>query len=143
MSQMSFREKSAWISFVVIALVFGVYFARILRVLPRALGGGGDSIHFFFVLGAALILFEVGLHLAIKIQSPQEARTPKDERDRLIDMKATRLAFPVLLVGTFAAIFTLHLAVSRGVIINVMLAAVVVAQLTRFGAQIVYHRRGF
>jgi hypothetical protein len=30
MSAMSFREKSAWISFVSIALVFGIYFAKVV-----------------------------------------------------------------------------------------------------------------
>jgi hypothetical protein len=58
-------------------------------------------------------------------------------------MKATRLAFPVLLVGAFAAIGTLHLDVGRWEMAHVMLFAIVVAELTRFGTQIVYHRRGF
>jgi hypothetical protein len=92
---------------------------------------------------AALVVLKVALHVAIAIQSPREARTPKDERERLIDMKAIRLAFPVLLVGAFAAIGTLHLDVGRWVMAHVMLLGVVVAELTRFGAQIVYHRRGF
>ena len=52
--------------------------------------------------------------MAVAIQSPREARTPKDERERLIDMKAARLAFPVLLVGAFAAIGALHLDVGAG-----------------------------
>ena len=89
------------------------------------------------------MLLEVVLHVAIAIRSPRDARTPKDERERLIDLKATRVAFPVLLVGTFAAIGTLHLPASRWIMAHVMLLAIVVAELTRFGAQIVYHRRGF
>jgi hypothetical protein len=139
---MSFREKSAWISFVLIALVFGVYFARILHLLPAALGRV-NTIRLFLFLVAGLVLLEIALHVAIAIQSPRDARTPKDERDRLIDMKATRVAFPVLLVGAFATIGTQHLDMSRWQMAHVMLFGIVVAELTRFGAQIVYHRRGF
>ena len=138
---MSFREKSAWISFVSIALVFFIYFAQV--VSEPAARRSGDSFHVFLVLLAALVVLEVVLHVAIALQSPRAARTPKDERERLIDMKATRLAFPVLLVGAFAAMGTMHLDAGRWVMAHVMLFVVVLAELTRFGAQIVYHRRGF
>ena len=138
---MSFREKSAWISFVSIALVFFTYFAKVVFV--PAGRRSGDSFHVFLVLLAALVVLEVVLHVAIALQSPRAARTPKDERERLIDMKATRLAFPVLLVGAFAAMGTMHLDAGRWVMAHVMLFGVVLAELTRFGAQIVYHRRGF
>jgi len=138
---MSFREKSAWISFVSIALVFFPYFANVV-VVPAG-RRSGDSFHVFLVLLVALVVLEVVLHVAIARQSPRAARTPKDERERLIDMKATRLAFPVLLVGAFAAMGTMHLDAGRWVMAHVMLFGVVLAELTRFGAQIVYHRRGF
>ena len=142
MSTMFFREKSAWISLVSIALVCGVYFATILHVIPAWWGAGGEMGR-FLILVVALIALEVGLHVALALQSPRDARTPKDERERLIGMKATRLAFPVLLVGTFAAIGTLHLDVGKWGMGQVMLFAIVVSELTRFGAEIVYHRRGF
>jgi hypothetical protein len=142
MSSMSFREKSAWISFVLIAVAFGIYFSRVVQVFATGRGRGGVP-GLFFSLVVALVVLEVALHVAIAIQSPREARTPKDERERLIDMKATRIAFPVLLVGAFAAIGTVHLDVGRGVMADAMLFAIVLAELTRFGAQIVYHRRGF
>ena len=138
---MSFREKSAWISFVSIALVVFTYFANVV-VVPAG-RRSGDSFHVFLVLLVALVVLEVVLHVAIARQSPRAARTPKDERERLIDMKATRLAFPVLLVGAFAAMGTMHLDAGRWVMAHVMLFGVVLAELTRFGAQIVYHRRGF
>ncbi len=140
---MSFREKSAWISFVSIALVSSVYFSKIAQVLVIGRGRGG-TLHLFLGLVAALIVLEVALHIAIAIQAPHEARTPKDERERLIEMKATRIAFPVLLVSVFAAIGTLHLpGSSRFLMADAILLAIVVGQITRFGAQIVYHRRGF
>jgi hypothetical protein len=139
---MSFREKSAWISFVSILLVFSIYFARVAQVFVAG-EGRGPLFHLFLVLVAGLVVLEVILHVAIAIQSPREARSPKDERERLIDMKATRLAFPVLLVGAFCAILPIHMGMGRGVMADAMLLAIVVAELVKFGAQIVYHRRGF
>ena len=39
------------------------------------------------------------LHVAIAVRSPRDARAPKDEREVLIDLKATRTAFYVLFAG--------------------------------------------
>jgi hypothetical protein len=68
----------------------------------------------------ALGWLEVVLHVATALQSPRATRTPKDERERLIDLKATRLAFPVVLVGAFAAMGTMHLDAGRWVMAHVM-----------------------
>ena len=40
---MSFREKSAWISFVSILLVFGIYFVQAAKTLITQSGGGNDG----------------------------------------------------------------------------------------------------
>jgi archaellum biogenesis protein FlaJ (TadC family) len=138
---MSFREKSAWISFVLIALAFGIYFARVVQILISG-RGRGTTFHLLLALVVALIVLEIVLHIAIAIQSPQDARTPKDERETLIAMKARNVAFPVLLAGAFAAIGTIHLDAGIWGLSHAVLLAVVVAELVRFGAEIVYHRRG-
>ena len=94
---MSFREKSAWISLLLLFGLGGIYFGNFARILAgqHAL----SDLHLFFALIVALIVAEVALHVAIAIRSPQDARTPRDERERLIDLQATRIAFYVLLVG--------------------------------------------
>lgn len=82
------------------------------------------------------------LEIAIAVQSPGEARTPKDERERLIDMKASRVAFYVLLVGTFASVGTLHIhGANRLDMAHCLMGSILVALLSRFGTQIVLHRR--
>jgi hypothetical protein len=57
-------------------------------------------------------------------------------------MRATRLAFQVLVGGALAGVGTIHLTSSLWVVSQVVLFAVVVAELVRFGGQIVYFRRG-
>jgi hypothetical protein len=45
------------------------------------------------------MVLEIAVHTMVAIQSPRDARVPKDEREQLIELRATRLAFYVLLSG--------------------------------------------
>jgi fatty acid desaturase len=137
---LSFTEKSAWVSFVSILVFFGIYFIRVAGVVfggasPRGLPA------LFFTLVAGLVVLEVVVHTVLAIRSPREAQAARDERERLISMRATQVAFPVLLVGAFAAVGTLHLSAGSWEMAHATLLAIVVAELVRFGAQIVYFRR--
>jgi hypothetical protein len=136
---MSFREKSAWISLVLILLVFGPYFWIVGRALT-----GQAHVHAgtqFALIGLFFVL-EIVLHVAIAIQSPRDARAPKDEREDFIDLKATRSAFYVLLVGALLSIFTMHFRINVWILSQCVLFSVVVAELVKFASQIAYFRRG-
>ena len=61
-----------------------------------------------FALILLFVVLEIVLHVAIAVQSPRDARAPKDERETLIDLKATRTAFYVLFGGALLSIFTMH-----------------------------------
>jgi hypothetical protein len=96
----------------------------------------------WFVMLAGLIALEIALHVAIAIQSPRDARTPKDERERLIDMKASRVAFYVLLAGAFASVGTLHVpGSSRFMVAQSVMGSIILAALVRFATQIALYRR--
>ncbi len=138
---MSFREKSAWISFMSILLIFGAYFRNVSQV-----SDGEVSVETGFRIQVALLALFVAVelvgHLAIALQAPTEARAPGDERERLIEMKATRVAFPVLVIGALACVGMMHTTRSVWAIGQHVLLAVVVAELVKFGGQILYFRRG-
>lgn len=138
---MSFREKSAWISFVTILLVFGAYFWNVSQALH---GEVTYDTAFKVELGlvAAFVLIEIVLHIALAMQAPNEARAPRDEREQLIEMRATRVAFQVLVIGALACVGLVHVTRSAWAIGQHVLLAVVVAQLVRFGGQIFHFRRG-
>ena len=72
--EMSFREKSAWISFVLIVLVFGPYFWLVGRSLT-----GGAHVHggTQFALILLFVILEIVVHIAIAIQSPRDAQRPE------------------------------------------------------------------
>jgi len=90
-----------------------------------------------------LIALEVGLHVAIALQSPNEARTPKDERERLIELKATRVAFFVLLAGGLATMLVMHLHFRERAFLmgHCVLFTLFAAGVAKFGGQIVQYRR--
>jgi archaellum biogenesis protein FlaJ (TadC family) len=138
---MSFREKSAWISFVSILVVFSAYFWNVARILHGKVDG-----HTGFVISiallAAFVLIEIVLHLTVIMQAPNEARAPRDEREQLIELKATRVAFQVLVVGALAGVGMMHITRNAFVVGQHVLLAIVFAELVKFGVQIRYFRGG-
>jgi hypothetical protein len=137
---MSFREKSAWISFVCILIFASFWLGHVLRIefFP---GRGVNQMVFVFGTMAALIALEVGLHVAIALQSPRDARTPKDEREKLIALKSSGVAFYVLLIGAFASIGTLHLNFNRYDMAACLMGTILLTLLARFATQIALYRR--
>ena len=131
---MSFREKSAWITLTAILLVSITYFL----LIPAA-----QRVHGFAYCVAAFVVIEIVGHLVVFARSPKDARTPKDERERLIDLRAIRTAAYVYVIGSFAAVATLHHGASVVDVGNGVLIAFIAAEIVNYTARIVYHRRGF
>ncbi len=102
---------------------------------------GREAVGTAFTLLLAFVVLEIVLHVILAIRAPREARSPRDEREQLIDMRATRTAFHVLIVGALAGVAVVHLTPSAWVMQQVVLLAVVVAELVRFGGQLLLFRR--
>ena len=140
LNNMSFREKSTWISFVLLLAISIPFFYQGVRIESGSTSSEA-SFHLFLALVIVFIVGEIVLHAIIAMQSPRDARAPKDERERLIDLKATRVAFFVLMTGALLVIVMVHFPVDRLEILQALLLSVVVAELTMLGARIVYYRR--
>jgi small-conductance mechanosensitive channel len=139
---MSFREKSAWISLVLILVMFGAYFRTVSQVVSGETSRASAS---DWMLGLVLgfLVLEVVFHLAIAIQSPRDARAPKDERERLISLKATRIAYFVLMIGALLSLFSYwHLEMGAWSTSQHVFLSIVFAEFVKFAAQIVFFRRG-
>ena len=140
LANMSFREKSTWISFLLLLVISIPFFYQFIRI-ERGLSNSRASFHLFLVLVILFVVGEIVLHALIVMQSPRDARAPKDERERLIDLKAMRVAFFVLMSGALSVIVLVHFPVDRFAILQGLLFAVVVAELAMLGARLVYYRR--
>ncbi len=136
---MSFREKSAWISLLSMAGIYGIYFWSVIHAGPQASG-----FHFGGLLGTiiALVVVQIVLTVAVAISAPTEAKAPRDERDKLIELRAMRVAYAGLATGiAFACFFG---AFNPPIVFNTnaLLFILVTAEIMRSACQIIQYRRG-
>ena len=144
---MPFREKSAWISLVTMLVVFGAFFGAVAGdVLPAS---GVPTVHYLILSVLAVIVLQLVLKLVARSLAQADAASPKDERERLIELKATRIAFYVLVGAVLLGVFlVIHTPVAGGPFPGsprlglAMVACIVLADVVRSAAQIVYFRRG-
>ncbi len=136
---MSFREKSAWISLLSMSGIYAVYFWSVAHPGPR---GGG--FHFGGMLWTviALAVVQTVLTVAVAIYAPKEAQAPRDEREKLIELRATRFAYLALAGSVACACFFGAFDPPILFRTNALLFILVVAEILRSGCQIVQYRRG-
>jgi hypothetical protein len=135
---MSFREKTAWISLVSMAGIYCFYFWSVLRHPHTA----GSPFAGLLVTTIALVVVQSTLTIAAAIFSPRDAKAPRDEREKLIELRATRVAYAGLATGiVFACFFG---AINPPIIFktNSLLLILVTAEMLRSGSQIIQYRRG-
>jgi len=141
---MSFREKSAWISFICLLLLTLAFFVS-QHFHPHDAQGHDDVIgaaHLAVAIFVGFVLLQVVLHLIVAAQSPKDARTPKDERERLIELRAARIGFYALVVGELTAMALFHAHGRPGILMFSILFAIFIAWLIKLGTEIVLYRRG-
>lgn len=134
---MSFREKSAWISVLSMSVIYGFYFWSVIHSGHKEGGFGG-------LLGTiiALVFVEVVLTVAVAIFTPKEAKAPRDERDKLIELRSMRVAYAGLATSVAMACF--FGAFNPPILFNTnaLLFILVTAEIMRSACQIIQYRRG-
>ena len=135
---MPFREKSAWVTLTAILLVFALFVLH----APRLSHPRPADFHTLLACIAAFVVIESAAFLVLRLRYPEDARSPIDEREQLINLKASRMASRCYLVGSFLAVLTLHLGASAVIIGYLVVLAFVIAEIVRYVARIVYYRRG-
>lgn len=138
---MSYREKSAYISLATHAAVFGTYFFMLWRAWDDRIGQG-LSIGLLAAAVIALIVIAATLAIVAALLSPKEANASSDERERMIDLKAERIASYTLSTGVVCLIGALLIGWNSFLVANLLLAAMVISELVKAIAQIVYFRAG-
>jgi uncharacterized membrane protein len=144
---MPFREKTAWISLVTMLIVFGAFFGGVAS--GRLPASGLGTLHGLILSVLAVIALQVVLKLTARSLARADADAPKDEREQLIELKATRIAFYVLVGAVLLAVFlVIHTPIMGGPFPGsprlglAMVGCIVLADVVRSAAQIVYFRRG-
>ncbi len=148
---MSYQEKSIAGSLVATLLVYGYYFAGVLRKIgePTFAGTGLGRLILAVI---AIIVIQVVYQIALAVESHPE---PKDERDILIEAKAYRNGYFALATGAFLVIGAViaaelahdtaptHIVVTPFLVVNLVLLFMVIAEVVKLATQLLYYRKGF
>jgi hypothetical protein len=136
-----YREKTAWLTLIAMAVTFGPYFA-IVAVGPFR-EQGLPNLHLLELFAATAIaqaiLLGVG-HLYLSRASPEDARTPPDERDRAIMRRSIGAAYYVLICGMIVVGCVMPFSFSGWAIINAALLMVVAAEAVHYGVVVLSYR---
>lgn len=136
---MPYREKIAWLSLLAIALTYGPYFALVLTDPPGPVPDL-EQLKRFGITAVAQMVLLLGGRLALRLHSPEDAREPADERDRAIEVRSQRIAYFVLMSGAVWGGVVLPFFASGWTIVNHVLAAVVISEVTAYGIAVHSYR---
>lgn len=138
---MTYREKTAWLSLIAMALTFGPYFAiASQRHVPGTLPDLPQLRLFAMTVIVQIILQIIG-HIVLSARSPLDAKAPADERDRAITRRSISSAYYVLIVGMILVGCVMPFKSSGWEIINAALLMIVVAEVVHYGVVVFSYRR--
>lgn len=150
---MSYQQKNFTVSLVVFSLILGFYSIRLYQLVQN---GDFSSTNVFRLWGIVIILSVVftilatilthvgsGIIYAIKTQKEPEIEDIQDERDRLIDLRGTRVTYFISSLGTFLSMLTFVLGQQPLVMFSLLIASGLVAQIIGDISRLVLYRRGF
>ena len=138
---LSFREQSAWISLLAYAGLYGYYFVTLFRAIAAGRAGTFQYGPLLVRVMVLLVVIEVVLQVAISLRSPKEATAPADEREREIALKATHVAFHVVMIGAATICAAIALGAPAIYTTNGLFLAIVLAEVARNTSQVVSFRR--
>lgn len=139
---MSYREKIAWLSLIAMAVTFVPYFAVVasgrfagnpLPNLPLMACFAATTITQLLILGAG--------HLYLRHRSPEDARTPPDERDQAITRRSMTMAYYVLIAGMILVGCIMPFRQTGWGIVNAAVFAIVLAEVVHYCVVVLSYRR--
>jgi len=152
---MSFREKSIWISLISTLLIFGNYFLNVISLggLPEEAAKAaalGLSLRAIFLIVIVEIIFQ-GM---LAVSNRKAAELGADERDKLFAYKGNNFGYTVLAIGVFISLGgSVLLEINPEFIAqsnllkvplltaHILLLSLIFSEVVRFSAQLYYHRR--
>ncbi len=151
---MSFREKSIWISLISTLVVFGDYFFNIISLvgMPEELAktiARELSIRALFLIISIEIIFQ-GL---LAVSNHKAAKFGADERDKLFDYRGNNIGYAVLVIGVFLTLGSIVVLEINPSLIeqfkvmkmplftaHVLLFSFIFSEVIRFSSQLYYYR---
>jgi hypothetical protein len=140
----SFKEKSIWISLAIITFILVGYFSQVYQGLVSGNLDKTAVSGLFMGAVVSIIVLEIVSHIVIAALNVKDADQPSDERDQLFSMKAGNISGWVLGIGVLIiAAQTFKQELDSLWVANLLLFAVFVSQVVSYALQIFYYRRGY
>ncbi len=139
---LSFREKSIWTSLIVTLLIFGYYYFQAFSIFSNAAIPNESLMGLFVGVVVLTIVVQVVLQSVLAIANRKEAASASDERDTLIELKATRLAYFILAGGVWIAGISIFVLPSALITANIILFFFILAEIIGFSTRLFFYRRG-
>jgi len=150
---MSYKEKSIAISLVSYLMILGYYLIQVFRMIQA----GGLVAGKLFTLWAVVIVATILVNIlgnilasivlaivhAIRTRSDAVEPSTEDERDRLIDLKGSKIAYITFSIGVFIAMLAFILGQPALVMFALIIFFSSLAEIIGSISQIVLYRRGF
>lgn len=141
LSEMSFRERSAWAMGALFLAITLFYVAQVQPVSWRSgsappAGGVMIRVTLISIVGAIVI------QSVLASRSPREASAPADERERLLLTRASHWAGLVLGAGCIMALWNYMVHANGDLMFHGILLSLLVSTVVEYALQILYFRRG-
>jgi hypothetical protein len=151
---MSFQEKNITVSLVNFTLILGFYSVRVFQMIQSESFNPTNIFRLWaitIVLAVLVtILLTIFTHIgsaiihAIKTgEEKSKVEDIEDERDRLIDLKGTKIAYFVSSIGVFLSMLTFVFDQPPLIMFALLIFSGLVAQIIGDISRLVLYRRGF
>lgn len=138
---MSFREKLAWVELLATIVVYGVYFWLAVPLLIT--GQFGAVIGLFIAATVAAVIVIAVPTIILAIWEREAANAVEDERERMIQLRATAVGAAVLMSLVWCtAAAGIVFSFNAVILANLAFAAMCLAEIARWGTQITLMRLG-
>lgn len=134
---MSFREKSCWVMAGVM-LLSALFYANSALPYP-----GSPVLETVVPYVLLVVVLSVIAQAVLAIRAPNDAKAPKDERERLVADKAGHWAGIIMAVGVVLAGWNYVADPVGNMLFHHVMLALIVGQLAQYALQIVFLRRSF
>lgn len=151
---MSFQEKNITVTLLSFTLILGIFLTRVWHMIQNESFTTTNVFRLWAIIIVmavivtiiAMILTHVGSTIYQVIQTGE--KHPKiedfaDERDKLIDLKGTKVTHTISSIGGFVAMLTFALGQSPLIMFTLLIFFGVVAQIVGDASRLLLYRRGF
>lgn len=134
---MTFKEKSLWVQQVAILVVFGSYLSSLDFSIPESFPAS-STVYLIGLILLLVVLNILGHILVAAFNQPEN----EDERDKLIELKATRISAFIQGAGIVMSIFVSISLQNFFITINLLIQTLVIAEVAGKAVQLFYYRKG-